>query len=109
MITQPEFLQLIKNIGIKLTPLEEKEVLKRVDPQESGMVEYALYRQVIGEFIEGIEAKKLASDKLSTNEEEEIFGSILMLVSDEAQDIEDTLLQKFKARDEDETGVTNIS
>jgi hypothetical protein len=38
VITQPEFLVLIKNIGIKLTPLEEKEILKKVDPQESGMV-----------------------------------------------------------------------
>jgi hypothetical protein len=32
-----------------------------------------------------------------------------MLVNDEAQDIEDTLIQKFKAKDDDETGLTNIS
>jgi hypothetical protein len=32
-----------------------------------------------------------------------------MLVSDESQDIEEALLQRFRARDEDETGVTNIS
>lgn len=47
--------------------------------------------------------------RLATTEEEEIFGSILMLVNDEAQDVEDTLIQKFKAKDEDETGLTNIS
>jgi hypothetical protein len=46
---------------------------------------------------------------LATNEEEEVFGSILMLVGDEAQDIEEALLQRFRARDEDETGITNIS
>ncbi len=32
-----------------------------------------------------------------------------MLVNDSAQDIEDLLIQKFKAKDEDQTGVTNIS
>ena len=32
-----------------------------------------------------------------------------MLVNDEAQDIQETLLQRFKARDQDETGLTNIS
>lgn len=32
-----------------------------------------------------------------------------MLVNDEAQDIEEALIQKFKQRDEDETGLTNIS
>ena len=32
-----------------------------------------------------------------------------MLVNDEAQDIEDALIQKFKAKDQDETGFTNIS
>jgi len=31
---------LIKNVGVKLNPLEEKELLKKVDPQESGMVEW---------------------------------------------------------------------
>ncbi len=46
---------------------------------------------------------------MATSEEEEIFGSVLMLVSDESQDIEEALLQRFRARDEDETGVTNIS
>lgn len=70
-----------------MTPVEEKEILKKVDPQETGMVEYELYKAVIGEFIEGIEAKKDAQATLGTNEEEEIFGSILMLVNDEAQDI----------------------
>jgi Ca2+-binding EF-hand superfamily protein len=38
VITQPEFFTLVKNIGIKLTPQEEKDILKKVDPQESGMV-----------------------------------------------------------------------
>jgi Ca2+-binding EF-hand superfamily protein len=33
VITQPEFLVLIKNIGIKVTPSEEKDILKKVDPQ----------------------------------------------------------------------------
>jgi hypothetical protein len=41
--------------------------LKKVDPQETGMVEYELYKAVIGEFIEGIEAKKDAQAKLGTN------------------------------------------
>ncbi len=58
VITHPEFFQLIKNLGVRLSPLEEKEVLKRVDPQEAGLVEYALYRTVVGELVEGIEAKK---------------------------------------------------
>lgn len=31
------------------------------------------------------------------------------MINDESQDIEELLMQKFKARDEDETGVTNIS
>lgn len=61
--------------------------MKRVDPQESGLVEYALYRTVVGELVEGIEAKKDATSRLSTSEEEEVFGSVLMLVNDEAQDI----------------------
>jgi hypothetical protein len=38
---------------------------------------------------------------LATHEEEEIFGSVLMLVGDEAQDIEEAMLQKFRAKDED--------
>jgi Ca2+-binding EF-hand superfamily protein len=32
VITQPEFLVLIKNIGIKVNASEEKEILKKVDP-----------------------------------------------------------------------------
>lgn len=48
VVTQPEFQQLVKNLGIRLSLMEEKEVLKRVDPQESGLVEYALYRTVVG-------------------------------------------------------------
>ena len=32
VITHTQFLELIKNIEIKLNPLEEKELLKRVDP-----------------------------------------------------------------------------
>ena len=109
VITQPEFLQLVKNIGVRLSPTEEKEVLKRVDPQESGLVEYSFYVAVVGELVEGIEAKKAAAARLATHDEEEIFGSVLMLVGDEAQDIEEAMLQRFRVKDEDETGVSNIS
>ena len=109
VITQPEFLQLVKNIGVRLSPTEEKEVLKRVDPQESGLVEYSFYVAVVGELVEGIEAKKAAATRLATHEEEDIFGSVLMLVGDEAQDIEEAMLQRFRVKDEDETGVSNIS
>lgn len=31
VITRPEFLQIVKNIGLKLNEVEEKEVLNRVD------------------------------------------------------------------------------
>lgn len=109
VITQPEFLQLIKNVGVRLNLIEEKEILKKVDPQESGMVEYANYAAVIGEFFECLDAKREADNKLSTNEEEELFGSILMLINDESQDIEDQIIQKLKAKDEDETGISTIS
>lgn len=54
VVTHPEFQQLIKNLGIRLSLTEEKEVMKRVDPQESGLVEYVLYRAVVGELVEGI-------------------------------------------------------
>jgi Ca2+-binding EF-hand superfamily protein len=32
VITHPEFITLIKNIGVKLNPSEEKDLLKKVDP-----------------------------------------------------------------------------
>lgn len=70
VITHPEFHQLIKNLGIRLSLMEEKEVMKRVDPQESGLVEYAVYESVVGELVEGIEAKKDAISRLCTSEEE---------------------------------------
>lgn len=38
-----------------------------------------------------------------------MFSSILALINDESQDIQDQMLIKFKAKDEDETGITNIS
>jgi hypothetical protein len=100
VITQAEFITLIKNAGVKLNAIEEKEVLKKVDPQESGMVEYDNYATAIGEFFECVEAKKETMAKLATSEEEEIFGSILIMINDESQDIEDGLIQKFKARDD---------
>jgi hypothetical protein len=37
-------------VGVKLTPLEEKDLLKRMDPQETGLIEYANYQAVSGEF-----------------------------------------------------------
>ena len=40
MITHSEYLTLIKEVGVKLTASEEKDLLKRMDPQETGMVEY---------------------------------------------------------------------
>lgn len=46
VITHQELLALIQNIGVKLTALEEKELLKRADPQETGMVEYKNYVEV---------------------------------------------------------------
>ena len=47
VITQPEFLTLVKNVGVKLNPLEQKDLIKKVDPEDTGMVEYALYHDVI--------------------------------------------------------------
>jgi hypothetical protein len=32
-----------------------------------------------------------------------------MLMNDETQDIAETIIQKFKAKDEDEIGITNTS
>lgn len=46
VITHQELLALIQNIGVKLTALEEKELLKRADPHETGMVEYKNYVEV---------------------------------------------------------------
>ena len=109
VITHPEFLLLLKNVGVRLNPLEEKELLRRVDPQESGMVERQLYSEAVGELVEGLESKKEADAKLAIDYEEEVFGSILALINDESQDIQELMLQKFKAKDEDETGLTNIS
>jgi len=48
VITQAEFILLLKNVGVKLNPLEQKALVKRVDPEETGMVEYARYKDVIG-------------------------------------------------------------
>lgn len=41
VITHAEYLTLIKNVGVKLTAQEEKDLLKRMDPEETGMVDYA--------------------------------------------------------------------
>ena len=54
-------------------------------------------------------AKRAAEDRLKLNFEEEVFSSILTLINDGAQDIEEYMIQKFREKDEDETGVTNIS
>lgn len=48
VITHSEYLTLIKEVGVKLTASEERDLLKRMDPQETGMVEYENYRAVSG-------------------------------------------------------------
>lgn len=99
----------MRQIGLKLTLEEEKELLKKVDPRDTGLVEFRDYKGVAYEVFESIEANRLAVFKLQEDREEEIFGSILMLVNDEVQDIEETMLQKFKQKDENETGLTTIA
>lgn len=49
VITHPQFVKLVSNIGIKLSPAEEKELLKKVDPEESGMIEFLSYKEVVQE------------------------------------------------------------
>lgn len=57
VITHQELLTLIQNIGVKLTVPEQKELVKRADPTETGMVEYVNYQAVAREFFEGLSAK----------------------------------------------------
>ena len=38
VVTRPEFLKIIKNLGLKLDEKEQKEVLDRVDNENTGMV-----------------------------------------------------------------------
>lgn len=57
VITHQELLTLIQNISVKLTLPEQKELLKRADPTETGMVEYTKYQTVAREFFEGLSAR----------------------------------------------------
>ena len=41
----------MENLGIKLKEEEKKEVLKRVDKEETGTVEYDNYQQVVYEIL----------------------------------------------------------
>ena len=50
VITHVEYLTLIKNVGVKLTASEEKDLLKRMDPEETGMIEFENYRTISREF-----------------------------------------------------------
>lgn len=109
VITHQELLALTQNIGVKLTPLEQKELLKKADPTETGMVEYDCYQQVAREFFEGLLSKEEADQKLQSNYEEEVFSSILALINDESQDIQDFIVERLRQKDEDETGLTNVS
>lgn len=65
------------------------------------MIQYQNYQAISTQFFEGLEAKRAAEAKLDLNYEEEVFGSILALINDQAQDIEDLIIEKFRAKDED--------
>ena len=59
----------MENLGIKLKEEEKKEVLKRVDKEETGTVEYDNYQQVVYEILQAMDAKKVAEEKLEEQRE----------------------------------------
>ena len=58
-----------------------------------------------------MDAKKVAEEKLEEQKDEEVFASVLTLINDETQDIEEALITKFRSKEdqEEETGLTNFS
>lgn len=67
VITRQEFSELVTKIGVKLAPAEQKELLSRADPDDSGLVEYAQYTLVAKEFFEGLFAKRDSDKRLEAN------------------------------------------
>lgn len=110
VVTRPEFLQIIKNVGLKLSEEEEKEMLNRADPECTGTVIYDKYEEIVKEVLEAKRARVEAEDLLEIRKEEEMFATILAFVNDDIYGIEEELLEHFKkGEDEDDDGLTNIS
>lgn len=54
IITRPELITVLKTAGISLNAAEEKQVLVRVDPDDTGMVEYRKYSSIMQEILEAL-------------------------------------------------------
>ena len=74
--------------------------MKRVDKHETGTVEYKNYEEVVYEILEAMDAKKVAEEKLEEQKDEEVFASVLTLINDETQDIEEALITKFRSKED---------
>lgn len=89
VVTRPEFLQIIKNVGLKLSEEEEKEMLNRADPEYTGTVIYQKYEEIVREVLEAKRARVEAEDLLEIRKEEEMFATILAFVNDDIYGIEE--------------------
>lgn len=56
---------ILDRLKIKLKEDEKNDVLKRVDKDETGTVEFSSYKDIVYEILEGMEAKKSADVRLS--------------------------------------------